>query len=106
MTVAFGELTMSRTQVQLRYSRFKENREDVSGDARRSVKFEGFAYSLTSTPNNTFLGNFFMEEISEFLPEICLEEFAKEIFFHISFLITDLRNEPRLLRLISRYTTY
>ena len=30
----FGESTMSRTQVQLFYNRFKEEREDVNADAR------------------------------------------------------------------------
>ena len=30
LTVAFGECTMSRTQVQLWYNRFKEGREDVN----------------------------------------------------------------------------
>ena len=34
LIVAFGESTMSRTQVQLWYNRFKEDREDVNGDAR------------------------------------------------------------------------
>ena len=34
LTVAFGEPTMSRTQVQLWYNRFKEGREDVNDDAR------------------------------------------------------------------------
>ena len=34
LTVAFGESTMSRTQVQLWYNRFKEGREDVNGNAR------------------------------------------------------------------------
>ena len=34
LTVAFGESTMSRTQVQLRYNRFKESREYVNDDAR------------------------------------------------------------------------
>ena len=34
LTVAFGESTMSRTQVQLRYNRFKEGREDINDDAR------------------------------------------------------------------------
>ena len=33
LTVAFGETTMSRTQVQLWYNRFKEGREDVNDDA-------------------------------------------------------------------------
>ena len=30
LTAAFGESTMSRTQVQLRYNRFKQGREDVN----------------------------------------------------------------------------
>ena len=30
LTAAFGELAMSRTQVQLWYDRFKESREDVN----------------------------------------------------------------------------
>ena len=34
LTVAFGESTMSRTQVQLWYNRFKEGREDVNDYAR------------------------------------------------------------------------
>ena len=34
LTVAFGESTMSRTQVELWYNRFKERREDVNDDAR------------------------------------------------------------------------
>ena len=34
LTVAFGESTMSRKQVQLWYNRFKEGREDVNDDAR------------------------------------------------------------------------
>ena len=34
LTVAFGVSTMSRTQVQLRYNRFKEGRENVNDDAR------------------------------------------------------------------------
>ena len=33
LIVAFGECTMSRTQVQLWYNRFKEGREDVNDDA-------------------------------------------------------------------------
>ena len=36
LTVAFGESAMSRTQVQLRYNRFKEGREDINDDARPS----------------------------------------------------------------------
>ena len=32
LTVAFGKSTMSRTQVQLWYNRFKESREDVNDD--------------------------------------------------------------------------
>ena len=34
LTVAFGESTISRTRVQLRYNRFKEGQEDVNGEAR------------------------------------------------------------------------
>ena len=34
LTVAFGESTMSRTQVQLWYNRFKEGREDANDNAR------------------------------------------------------------------------
>ena len=33
-TVAFGEPTMSRTQVQLSYIRFKEDQEDFNNDVR------------------------------------------------------------------------
>ena len=33
LTVAFVESTMSRTQVQLRYKRFKEGREDVNDNS-------------------------------------------------------------------------
>ena len=33
LTLAFGESTMSRTQVQLWYNRFKEGREDVNDDS-------------------------------------------------------------------------
>ena len=32
--MAFGESTMSRTQFQLWYNRFKEGREDVNNNAR------------------------------------------------------------------------
>ena len=34
LTVAFGKSTVSRTQVQLWYNRFKEDRDDVNDDAR------------------------------------------------------------------------
>ena len=34
LTVAFSESTMSKTQIQLLYNRFKEGREDVNDDAR------------------------------------------------------------------------
>ena len=33
LNVAFGESTMSRTQVQLWYKRFKKGREDLNNDA-------------------------------------------------------------------------
>ena len=34
MTAAFGEFTMSRTQVQLWFNRLKEGREDVNDNVR------------------------------------------------------------------------
>ena len=34
LPMAFGESANSRTQVQLYYKRFKEDREDANGDAR------------------------------------------------------------------------
>ena len=34
LNMTFGESTKSRTQVQLRHNRFKEDREDVNNDAR------------------------------------------------------------------------
>ena len=36
LTVAFGDSTMSRTQVQLWFNPFKEGREDVNDDPRPS----------------------------------------------------------------------
>ena len=36
LTVAFGDSTMSRIQVQLWYNRFNEGREDVNDDAPSS----------------------------------------------------------------------
>ena len=36
LTVAFGESTMSRTQIQLWYNRFQEGRKAVNDDARPS----------------------------------------------------------------------
>ena len=33
LTVAFGESTVNRTQVQLQYNQFKEDREYVNDDA-------------------------------------------------------------------------
>ena len=44
LTVTYCESTISRTQVQLSYNQFKEGREDVNDDTRRSVKSEGFAH--------------------------------------------------------------
>ena len=46
LTVAFRESTMSRTQVQLWYNRFKEGREDVNGDAH-----PGLLRALTTDEN-------------------------------------------------------
>ena len=45
---------------------------------------------LKSTPNDRFLRTFLMAILfwhSEFLPEICWEEVAEEIFLHISFML-------------------
>ena len=39
LTAALGESTMSRTQVQLWYNRFKECRESVNDDARPGRPF-------------------------------------------------------------------
>ena len=36
LTVTFGKSTMSRTQIQLCYNKFKEDRKDVNDDARPS----------------------------------------------------------------------
>ena len=38
LTMAFGESTMSKTQVQLWYNRFKERREDVNDDTCPGIK--------------------------------------------------------------------
>ena len=48
LTVAFGESTICRIQVQLWYNRFKEDREDVNDDARPG-------HSNTLTTNETTL---------------------------------------------------
>ena len=44
LTVAFGELITSRTQVQFWYNGFKKDLEDVNDDAHRLVKCEGFTH--------------------------------------------------------------
>ena len=66
----------------------------------------GGNYSLTSLPNDRFLRNFsqqFYFLLSEFLPEICWEEIAEQIFFHISYwgqtLIISQHTPTRLRRL-------
>ena len=46
----------------------------------------GATYSLKSTPNDRLFEKLF----HGFLPEICLEEIAKEIFFSYSVLMPDL----------------
>ena len=56
LTVAFGESTMSRTQVQMWYKRFKEAREDVNYDAG---------------PGR--LSNFGIDENIETVKKMCLE---------------------------------
>ena len=40
LTVTFGESTKSRTQVQLLYNRFKENREDVKSISTANENIE------------------------------------------------------------------
>ena len=53
--------------------------------------------------------NFFMAglfTLRVFARNLLREGSRRRNIFHISFLITDLRYEPRLLRLISRHTTY
>ena len=47
LTVAFGKSTMTRTQIQLWYNRFKEGRDDVNDDARPSRP------STSTTDENT-----------------------------------------------------
>ena len=44
--MAFGESTKSRTQVQLRYNRFKEDREDINDNACPSLP------SMSTTEEN------------------------------------------------------
>ena len=46
LTVTFGESTISRTQVQLRYNRFKEGRKDVHDDV-----CHGCSSTLTTDEN-------------------------------------------------------
>ena len=68
----------------------------------------GGTYSLTLTPNDRFLRNFCMAGL------FALRVFGRNLLggsrrrniFHISFLMTDLGYQSRLLRLISRHTTY
>ena len=38
LSVAFGESTMTRTQVQLWYNRFKDDREEVNDDSQQPTK--------------------------------------------------------------------
>ena len=47
----------------------------------------GETYSLTSTPNDRFLRNFYIACLlfSEILPEISKKEIAEGVFFHILF---------------------
>ena len=47
LTVAFGESTITRTQVQLWYNQFKEGRADVNNDAH-----PGCPSTLTITDEN------------------------------------------------------
>ena len=57
----------------------------------------GRTYSLKSTPNDRFLEKLFMAAfnlLSGFLPEICWEEIAEEIYFSYSVLMSGLGLEP------------
>ena len=58
----------------------------------------GGAYSLKSTLNADFLRNFSWQFylLSEFLPEICWEEIAEEIFFSYFVFMSGLELEPWL----------
>ena len=47
LIVAFGESTVSRTQVQLWYNRFKERLEDVNNDAWASTIESFVSFSKT-----------------------------------------------------------
>ena len=57
VTVAFGESTMSRTQVQLWYNRLKEGREDVNDDARHSRPSMSTIDENIETVKNIILDN-------------------------------------------------
>ena len=54
----------------------------------------GGTYSITSTPNDRFLGNYSLQLyfylLLEFLTEICWEEVAEEIFSYFFVLMSDL----------------
>ena len=65
-------------------------------------------YSLTSTPNYRFLRNFFMAGLFTFRVFARNQQRGsrRRNIFHILFLMTVVGYELRLLRLISRHTTY
>ena len=57
LTVTFGESTMSRTEVQLWYNRFKEAREDVNDDARPGRPSTPTIYVNIEAVKKMFLDN-------------------------------------------------
>ena len=67
----------------------------------------GGKYRLTLTPNDRFLGNFFMADFLtlKVIARYLREEIAKEIFFFI-FRLMRRGIQPRALRLLSQQTTY
>ena len=69
LTVAFGESTMSRTQVQLWYNRFKACREDVNDDAR-----SGCSSTLTTHENIEAVKKMILDNY-----RITIREFADDV---------------------------
>ena len=57
LTVAFGKSTMSRTQIQLFYNRFKEYREDANDGARPSLLSTSTTYKNIEAVKKVILDN-------------------------------------------------
>ena len=72
LIVAFGESTISRTQVQLRYKRFKESRKYVDDDTRRRRP-------STSTTDENIKA---VEKIILDNSRITIREVAKDVGIH------------------------